>query len=75
MNETKAPAVRSSPIACGGCGSRYGAAAWLALDLVDRILASELRRLMLDWAEEFYIEVRRCRRCGKEIPAKATAPS
>jgi hypothetical protein len=71
----KATAVRSSPIACGACGSRYGDAAWLALDLVDRISAPELRRLLLDWAEEFYIEVRRCGRCGKEIPAKAMAPS
>lgn len=75
MNERNATAMRSSPIACGGCGSRYGAVAWLALDLVDRIFAPELRRLVLDWAEEFYIEVRRCRRCGKEIPAKATALS
>jgi hypothetical protein len=57
-------------ITCGACGSRYERAAWASLPLAGRVPPEEVRRVLVDWSDEFCIEVRSCRRCGKQIASK-----
>lgn len=63
----------SSHVTCHACGARFDRKAWSTLALLERIEPDEVKRMLVDWAKEHCIEVRRCRRCAREIPAKRDA--
>jgi hypothetical protein len=60
-------------VTCNACRARFDRSAWASLALVRRIEPVEVRRLMRDWPLELCIEIRRCPRCAREIPAKRDA--
>ena len=62
-----------APVTCGACGSRFDRGAWDLLVLVARLEPDEVRRVMLGWPDDLCIEVRRCRCCSRDIPAKRGA--
>jgi hypothetical protein len=64
-----------APVTCHRCGTRFDSNAWSSLTLVDRLGPVEVRRMLLDWPDEFCIEIRRCRRCAREIPAVRGSPT
>jgi hypothetical protein len=64
----------SSQVTCHACGARFDRKAWSMLALVERIEPNEVRRMLVDWPNEHCIEIRRCRRCAREVPAKRDAP-
>lgn len=59
----------SSHVKCHRCGARFDRKAWATLALVERIPPPEVGRVLLDWPSDHAIEVRRCRRCAREVPA------
>jgi hypothetical protein len=63
------------PVTCGACGALYEPAAWARLALARRIEAHEVSRMLVRWSEEFCVEVRSCRSCGREIATKRHAHS
>jgi ribosomal protein S27AE len=66
----RAPSTR---FRCGACGADHDLASWRALSLAGRVEASEVRRLVRDWPEAVFIEVRRCTRCGHGVAGKRAA--
>jgi hypothetical protein len=63
----------SSHVTCHACGARFDRKAWSMLALVERIEPNEVKRMLVDWPNEHCIEIRRCRRCAREVPAKRDA--
>lgn len=60
----------SSHVTCHACGARFDRKAWSRLALVERIEPNQVRRMLVDWPNGNCIEIRRCRRCAREVPAK-----
>jgi hypothetical protein len=52
---------------CSSCGTRFDEPAWSELPLVERIEPRKVRLGLRDWPLDLCIEVRACRRCGREI--------
>ena len=55
---------------CTWCKAGYPEADWVRLLISERVLPSEVRRMVRDWPDEVCIEVRCCNRCGRPIAAK-----
>jgi hypothetical protein len=66
------PMKSGTEIQCSACGARYGAELWVQLALSNRVDAQEVRRFVLGWPEDNYVEVRRCR-CGQPIATRRIA--
>jgi hypothetical protein len=64
----------SSHVTCHACGARFGRKAWSMLALVERIEPNEVKGMLVDWPNEHCIEIRLCRRCAREVPAKRPGP-
>lgn len=62
-------------ITCHGCGVRYSERSWLELHLSQRLEPNELRRLIINWSDDECIEVRRCDRCSRVLPARRQVPT
>jgi hypothetical protein len=56
-----------SNVTCSVCRSPYDESEWLALDLADRVDASEVSRFVVGWSPRECVEVRLCRSCGHRI--------
>jgi hypothetical protein len=61
-------------VTCHRCGVHYEASEWQCLPLSQRLEASELRTLVLNWSERHCIEVRSCAHCQTTIAAKRSSP-
>ena len=59
-------------ILCIVCRVAFDESAWQALDLAERIEASEVSRFVRGWSPNECIEVRHCRTCRKPIAARRT---
>jgi hypothetical protein len=65
-----ANATAPKTIRCHGCGSGFDEPAWRALELAETIEAEEIAHLVLNWPRHERVEVRRCKRCDRLIPAR-----
>jgi hypothetical protein len=78
MNEVREAASVDTAAArgmtCHRCGSHYRTSEWQHLPLSQRLEASELRSLVLNWSERLWIEVRSCAHCQTLIAAKRSSP-
>lgn len=66
-------AEQSKTVRCGGCGTEFSEATWLALALVQRVTCEDLQRILVRWPKGTYLEVRRCCHCGKNVATKEQA--
>jgi hypothetical protein len=65
--EGKGAGLHARDLQCGGCGRRYGPAAWAALP-AERVLGDEeMRRHLTTGAARAPIVVRRCASCGRAM--------
>ena len=61
---------KSPVVMCRACGACFDHESWPMLVLVERIEPDEVKRMLVDWPSEHCIEVRRCRRCAREVAAQ-----
>ena len=52
--------IAARGVTCHRCGVHYEASEWQCLPLSQRLEASDLRSLVLNWCERLCIEVRSC---------------
>jgi hypothetical protein len=62
-----APSVHAR---CWKCGSAYDPGSWVALPMIELILAPEVQRVLLDWPANVAVEVRECASCGTQLARK-----
>jgi hypothetical protein len=55
---------------CGRCRHEYGDDAWHRLEIIQCILAAQVRGLVTSWPEDVAIEIRRCGDCGAPMARK-----
>ena len=63
---------RDEDIACA-CGARFDRKAWASLVVVACVEPEEVSRALINWPQNVWIEVRRCRRCARSIAIKQLA--
>jgi hypothetical protein len=56
---------------CPGCGASYDDKSWARLRVAVHLDARKVRRFVLRWPDEQFIEVRWCR-CGRRIATRRT---
>jgi hypothetical protein len=61
--------------ACASCTGGPSPAAWRELPLVETVASAAIRSHVSAWPANAYIEVRRCRCCGRSIARTVRAPS
>jgi hypothetical protein len=57
-------------IQCASCRAVFDDGQWESFDLVERICADEVSRVVRGWSPTECVEVRLCCVCGKPIAAK-----
>jgi hypothetical protein len=57
-------------VRCASCHTLLDDEVWDTLELVQRIVAAEISKLLLRWPADECVEVRRCGSCGKGISAR-----
>lgn len=60
-------------LTCTHCGETHAEAIWHASPLVERLAASDVRRLVSRWPDGLVVEVRSCPSCGRSMAAKRPA--
>ena len=58
------------PFRCRACGATYELVAWSALTMIERVDATEVRRVVCGWPDGTSVEVRHCGGCGRSIAAR-----